>query len=301
MATNSKVWYNNLMKKITFTLCLFFLLVVSVYAGPKELKMPKKGRVLFDYAVNYKNLPAPSDASCDIGLSELSVKYYFNKPRIDIIRQQNTNPIAAKNEKKTDKKKDNFIPYDPLTFYLGCGIYVDVNGNIFMNPLEAFDVIVEKSFIDKTAFTPEEKFLQEGNYLYAADKKGKKEFLLYYPGLEENQLYGKKEKFSDKNSSLIYEAENQKYTYLDINRAENTVPSAFEYLNGYFRFWPSSRSNPTEYAIRFLPGKIEVTKDKQLVKTIIRTNDAIIIQESKIKGTVLQRINNVILYSTYGK
>ncbi len=284
------------MKKIAFVLCLFFLLIVSVYAGPKELKFPKKGKVLFDYAQNYKNLPAASDVSCDTGISECSIKYYFNKPRIDIIRQQNTNAIAAKN----DKKKDNFIPYDPLCFYLGAGLYVDVNGNIFINPVEAFDIIIEKSFIDKTAFTPQEKFLQEGNYLYAADKKGKKEFLMYYPGLEENQLYGKKEKFSDKNSSLIFEAENQKYTYLDVNRAENTVPSSFEYLNGFFRFWPSSRSNPTEYGIRFLPGKIEVTKDKQVVKTIIRTNDAVIIQESKIKGSVLQCINNVILYSTYG-
>jgi hypothetical protein len=288
------------MKKITFVFCLFFLISFALFAAPKELSFPKKGKVLFDKAEKYKNLPMASDSANEIGIPDFSIKYCFNKPRIDIFRQQNFSAISTKKDKKSDKQKDNFFPYDPLCFYLGCGIYVDVNGNIFLNPVEAFDIVIEKSFIDKTGLTPEEKYIQEANYLYAADKKGKKEFLLYYPGIEENQLYGKKEKFSDKNSALIFDETEHKYIYLDVNRAENTVPTSFEYTQGFFRFWPASRSNPTEFSIRFFPKKIEVTKDKQVIKTIIKSDDALIIQDSKIKGILLQRINNVILYSTYG-
>lgn len=227
---------------------------------------------------------------------------YFNQPRFDIYRQTK---VVAENQggsytstRRTvwKNEKENF---EYIAFSLGEGLYVDTIGNVFLNPVEAFKLEGITKYIDKNNFMPKDTTVFEDNKLYACNKKGEKVELLAEVVNGDfishtNAIFGKKK------SVLHFNEENQEYIFEKEKGLSLDIPLRFCGNENSMTLTRKILKFVKEMKIVRSSGRIDIMEKDTVLVSMIRYENAIIVQETENSGRILWRNGNIFTETKYG-
>lgn len=284
---------------LVFSLILIFMGCASNNVDPNSIPA--------DTAVFLKGkdsgyMPEMTTGRVGIKPFEPKATLYFNQPRFDIYRQTKVvaeNQGGSLNTTRRTVWKNEKEDFEYLAFSLGEGLYIDTIGNIFLNPIEAFDIQGVTKFIDKNNFMPKETTVLEDNKLYACNKKGEKiELLAEIIGKDfvshSNAIFGKKK------SVLHYDEVNQEYIFEKEKGLSIDVPLKFSGNENSMNLTRKILKLVKEMKVVRSSGRIDIIQKDTVLASMIRYENAIIVQETENSGRILWRNGNIFTETKYG-
>ena len=221
----------------------------------------------------------------------------FGCPRFDLFRQTVTKAevtaAPGTNQNKVELKEKP-VDYEIICISLGCGIYIDIAGNVFLNPIEHFGISSEVKITDKANLTDKNTYTYENNQLYL------KKQLLVSPGQDEgeifishgNGIFGKK--------LSVLRQEDGYFVFEKKKGLSTDIPVKFRLENNVLSMSSSFMKIKTEYKVVNEGKRIDVFKNDRLLVTVAATQDMLIVCKDDFNGKSISFKNDVLTVTEYG-
>lgn len=226
----------------------------------------------------------------------------YSNARIDVYRQtkevaKNVGGMVDQNRKVEWKEEPE--KYEVICFSLGEGLYIDVGGNVFLKPAEAFGIEGIKTVRDERKVKSNLFYISENNKVWLSNKNGKKRNLIAEKTADgflshDNGIFGKKQML------LTFDAEEEEYLFKRGKGFSVDIPVRFKVIDNKFVLTQSFLKFATNFKIQRKKNHIEVLMKEKTVAIMNRYENKILIQETESKGKIITRQGNLITVSTYG-
>ncbi len=222
---------------------------------------------------------------------------FFNNPRFDLYRQTVTKAEVSASPGTNQNKvelKEKSVDYELICFNLGCGIYIDVTGNVFLNPLEYFGISSDLKIIDKFGLFDKNLYTFIDNNLYL------KKQLQVSAGVEDgeifishgNAIFGKK---------LSVLRQQDDYFLFEKKKGLSTdLPETFKLESNVLTMSHNFLKIKTEYKIVNSGNRIDIFKNERRLVTIFATKDMVLTCKDDNNGQSISFKNNILTVTEYG-
>ncbi len=221
----------------------------------------------------------------------------FNVPRFDLFRQTVTKAevtaAPGTNQNKVELKEKP-VDYEIICISLGCGIYIDIAGNVFLNPLEYFGISSEVKITDKAGLT------EKTNYVYKDEQVLLKNQVVVCPGTDEGEIYISHGNGIFGKKLSVLRQENENYIFEKKKGLSTDIPEKFIPGNNSLIMTSSFLKITTEYKIENNGSRIDIFKNGRFLVTVAATKDLVIVCKDDFNGKSISFKNNILTVIEYG-
>lgn len=316
------ICYNNNMKRYVFFFLLIILCFICINCVSNKIDISNipQDTLVITRGKDVGIMPEINSGRLGFKSFGLNTTLYYNKPRFDIYRQSRTvaqNSGGSVNSSRrtvwTEEKED----YEVIAINLENGFYVDVAGNVFINPIEVFNLDGITKIVDKADLLDKKDYYFEDNKLYISSKKNQKDFLLAEQ-LEENINIDSKTQedalidvkdlyishangiFGKKKSVLRYDNSQNDYVFEKEKGMSIDIPVRFKLQDNTLSLTRKIFKFTSELKVIRRSGRIDVTEKDKVVASVLLYENAIIVEESENSGRILYRDGNLLKVIKYG-